>query len=139
MTQTMNRRAHAVAAQVFGSDAHEQLRALAAQHGFSRWSDVTEDVAGIIVLDLQTAARSGAQLADQVAPDRSTRKQRDRIAALRYALNWPWSKIRAMVEEYGVTDWTQLTAAQANNLIQRLGQISATYKRKAQHADHHSA
>jgi hypothetical protein len=139
MTTVLNRQCHAAAAKLFGSEAHDQLRQMAAQHGCASWSDASDAIARQILEDLQQAQQTGTQLTAVSESGTSTRHQRDRIAFLRHSLHWPWSKIRTMVGEYGVSDWTALTVDQASHLIQRLEQIQAAYTRKRAHAHDHSA
>lgn len=135
MEAALNKRAHAVAAQLFGAEAHAELRAIAVARGYDSWSKVPIGVAREIVRDLQNSVSSGVAMANAATPGLCTRRQRNKISAIRHAMRWKWAYLRKLVAEYGVSDWTQLTSEQADHLIQRLEKIAANMKRRSSGVD----
>jgi hypothetical protein len=139
MNKAMNRKCHAVASSVYGKNAHEALRGMASAAGFSSWADVPDAQAREILTELKAAQRAGTELIATARPGLSTRAQRDKISALRHAMGWSWTYIRQLVQEYGVDDWMLMTQQDADHLIQRMTQISANMRKRAQAKAHHTA
>lgn len=129
MNNILNRRCHAVAAQL-SDDPHQLLSQQAHMLGLDSWSKVSDAQARSIVRDLEQAAAAGSALVATATPGLSTRKQRDKISAIRHSRGWSWSFIKRLVKEYGVDDWRMLTQEDADNLIQRLGQIAKGMQRR---------
>ena len=139
MNSTLNRKCHAVAGQL-SEDPHQLLRQQARLLGLESWSQVTDRQARQILRDLEQAAAAGGELVATARPGLSTKQQRMKISAIRHANGWSWKYIKALVKEYGVDDWQQLTQEDADNLIQRLGQIAKNMKRRSeQEATSHTA
>ena len=131
MNLATNRKAHALASQLWGRDAHEELRALASARGYERWSIVPESTAAAIVRDLKAATAAGTELAGEAISGKSTRQQRDKISAIRHSQSWGWAYVRSLMHEYNVSDWLDLTQPQADHLIQRMSQIAKGQRARA--------
>ena len=134
MMQTyLNRQCHAAAARIFGSESHEELRKIAARAPFNKasWGDLSDAEARQILQGLESANTAGQELLEQATPGLSTEQQRLKISAIRHSMNWSWAYVRRLVAQYNVTDWRQLTLAQADDLIQRMTKISDSMRRRA--------
>lgn len=139
MNKDLNRKCHAVAQSIYGRSAHAALSGIAAGLGLESWSQVTDAQARQALVDLQAAQRAGGELIANARPGLSTRAQRDKISALRHAMGWSWAYIRQLVQEYGVDDWMQMTQQDADHLIQRMTQIAANMRKRAQAKADHTA
>lgn len=139
MVTGLNRKCHAVAAAVYGKGAHDALSRLATERGFASWAEVPDMMAREILVELKAAQRAGVALIAEATPGLSTRRQRDKIAALRHHMGWSWGYIRQLVRDYGVDDWTLLSLQDADNLIRRMSEIATNMKKRAQAKKQHTA
>jgi len=131
MNTLLNRQAHAAAAAVYGSDAHKILSIMANAAGYDSWSQVPDKEARGLISSLNQEKEKARELMESARPGYCTRKQREKISAIRASMRWRWAYIRNLVKEYGVSDWHDLTVSDADNLIQRLEKIAANMRRRS--------